>query len=61
MKRIYSTGEAARLLGVPVHRISYAHASGKVKEPARVFGKRAYSENDLAALAKFFGVKGVRP
>jgi hypothetical protein len=38
---IYSTGEVARLLGLRIHQIAYAHATGQVGEPTlRFLGKR---------------------
>ena len=55
--RIYSLGEAARLLGVPSHRLTYTHTSGKVPEPERVLGKRAYRAEDIRALAVHFGIE----
>jgi hypothetical protein len=57
MKTIFSTGEAARLLGVQPYRIEYALATGRIKEPNRVFGKRAYRWPELVALAEHFGVE----
>lgn len=57
----YSTGEAARLLGIPAHRIVYALAGGRVREPQRLFGKRAFRCSDLVALAGHFGVSLPRP
>src|SRR5262245_34385202 len=33
MIHVYSTGQIARLLGVPAHRIEYAHAKGLLDEP----------------------------
>ena len=61
MTRFLSLGEAARLLGVPPHRITYAHSVGSVAEPERVMGKRAYCQGDLARLAKHFGVRLFEP
>jgi hypothetical protein len=57
----YSTGEAARLLGVPSHRLVYAIAGGKVREPRRLLGKRAFRWPDLVALASHFGVSLTQP
>ncbi len=57
MKTIFSTGEAARLLGVKPYRIEYALATGQIPEPNRVFGKRAYQWSELLALAEHFEVK----
>lgn len=60
-KEIFSTGEAARILGIQAYRVTYAHAVGAVKEPERVFGRRAYRWADLCALAKYFGVQLLNP
>jgi len=57
MKRLFSTGDVAKLLGIPIHRISYAHTTGQLPEPTRVFGKRAYRWNEIRTLAGHFGVK----
>jgi hypothetical protein len=57
MNDYFSTGEAARLLGVQSYRISYAHATGQVAEPIRVMGKRAYRWPDLIALSKHFNIE----
>lgn len=47
--------DAARKLGVPFWRVRYAHASGRVKEPARRLGAtKAYSPEDLEALRRHF-------
>ena len=55
MTKFYSTGEAARLLGVKPYRLEYALATGQVPEPERVFNKRAW--RDLSTLAEHFGVE----
>jgi hypothetical protein len=52
---MYSLNQVSRRLGVPYYRISYAHASGAVREPdGRFAGKRIYTEADVAELAKHF-------
>ena len=61
MATYYSLGEAARMLGVPAYKITYSHAVGKLPEPARLLGKRAYRENDLTRLAQHFGVQLSQP
>jgi hypothetical protein len=48
--------ETARLLGVPQNRIVYAFSSGKVQEPKRVLGRRAFGKKDIERLAKHFGI-----
>ena len=56
MTAYYSMGEAARLLDVQRYRISYAHSTGRIPEPPRLFGRRAYRWPDLQSLADHFGV-----
>jgi len=42
-------------LGVAVHVIQYAHASGKLAEPPlRLAGKRIYSKSDYDRVAEYF-------
>jgi len=54
----YSIGEAARMLGVKQHRLAYAHTNGgDLAEPQRIFGKRAYTQDDLERAAQYFGVE----
>jgi DNA-binding transcriptional MerR regulator len=61
-RTIFSTGEVARLLGVQAYRVTYAHATGQVAEPSRLFGgRRAYSLSDLKLLAKHFNVQLLDP
>lgn len=55
---MFSLRDVSRRLGVPYYRISYAHSTGAVREPVNRFaGKRLYTEADVAALAKHFGIK----
>lgn len=55
---MFSLRQVSKRLGVAYWRISYAHASGAVREPkSRFAGKRLYTEADLAALAQHFGVQ----
>lgn len=61
MDKYFSLKEAGRILGVQPYRIAYAHTTGQVKEPLKVFGKRAYRKSDLSALAKHFGVQPITP
>jgi len=57
MNEYLSTGEAARLLRVPAYRIVYALTTGRIQEPIRLFGKRAFRRSDLTAMAAHFGVQ----
>ena len=53
---IYRIAEAARLIGVQPYQIAYAHTTGKILEPKRIFGQRAYEWADIKILADHFGV-----
>ena len=53
----FSTGQVARLLGVPIHKLSYAHATGHLPEPSQRFlGKRCYTADEVQQAANYFGV-----
>lgn len=55
---LYSTHDCAKLLGIEEHRITYAQRKGTLPEPTFfVAGKRIYTADDLADIAKFFGIK----
>jgi len=55
---MFSLRQVSKRLGVAYWRISYAHASGAVREPiSRFAGKRLYTEDDVATLAKHFNVQ----
>lgn len=57
MNTIYSTGQLARLLGIPAYKIGYAHATGRLEEPAfRFLDKRCYTAADVCRVAAHFGV-----
>ena len=57
MDQLFSAGQVARLLGLPAHRISYAHASLALAEPARrILNKRMYSAAEVRAVAAHFNV-----
>ena len=57
MTTIFSTGQLARLLGIPAYKIGYAHATGRLEEPAfRFLDKRCYSIADVRRVAAHFGV-----
>ena len=51
---MYSTGQAARAVGVPTHRLKYALEAGFVKEPARLNGRRCFSAADLKLVHHHF-------
>lgn len=58
MDQLFSTGQVARLIGVPSYRIEYAHTHNKLDEPVqRVMNKRLYSLDDLRRVAQHFGIE----
>lgn len=58
MDQLFSTGQVARIIGVPSYRIEYAHSNTGLAEPAqRVMNKRLYSFDDLRRVAVHFGVE----
>ena len=57
MKHILSTGQVAKLLGIQVYQIGYAHSTGQLAEPAfRFLDKRVYTEGDVLRVAAHFGI-----
>jgi hypothetical protein len=57
MNTIHSTGQVARMLGIPTYRIGYAHSTGSLEEPAyRFLDKRCYTNADVRRVAAHFGV-----
>ncbi len=57
MQQLLSVGQVARLLGIPPHRLSYAHASLALAEPElRIMNKRMYTTDDVNRVAEHFGV-----
>lgn len=57
MDLLFSAGQVARLLGLPAHRIAYAHASLALAEPGRrILNKRMYTIDEVRAVAAHFGV-----
>jgi hypothetical protein len=56
MKQIYAKNEVVRLLGIQPYQIDYAMATGKIPEPQRIFGRRAFRWREIVALAEHFNV-----
>jgi hypothetical protein len=57
MNELLSTGQLARLIGVPLYKIAYAHLHQDLAEPAcRILGKRMYDAEDVRRVAEHFGV-----
>jgi DNA-binding transcriptional MerR regulator len=53
MNNVLGLGSVARRLNVARHRIVYAVESGFVPEPARLEGRRAFSEKDIEPTGLF--------
>lgn len=57
MEQIYSTGQAAKMIGVARHRIEYAIVSGHLPEAHfRFLDKRCFTAADIQQMAEYFGV-----
>lgn len=55
MQNIYSTGDVARLLGIPAHKFTYAISTGALPEPVqRNANQRCFSEEDVRRIATYF-------
>ena len=58
MTELFSIRDVARNLGVPAHKICYAHVQGKLAEPKFwVAGNRVYTLADLRRVAAYFAQK----
>jgi len=57
MTTILSTGQLAKLLGIPAYRIGYAHSTGALAEPdTRFLDKRCYNTADIQRVAAHFHI-----
>lgn len=54
MPQIMSMAEVAKLAGVEPHRVQYALSRGRLPEPARVNGRRAFSPKDVERVREYF-------
>jgi DNA-binding transcriptional MerR regulator len=55
MYQLYSTTEAARLIGVTEFRLAYAHRAGHLAGPTyRIANKRIYTESDIERVTEYF-------
>ena len=52
----YTMTEVAHRLGLKYYRIAYQHKVGKLAEPLRAGGRRAYGPDDVRRVAEHFGV-----
>ena len=58
MQNLFSVADVANRIGIPEHRITYAHRIHRLADaPLRIAGKRIYTEADLYRIAKYFGVQ----
>jgi DNA-binding transcriptional MerR regulator len=53
----WTLSEVGRHLGVQTYRIIYSHYKGAVPETARFCGRRAYGEDDIDRLARYFKIE----
>lgn len=57
MATYYSSGDVARTLAIPQHKITYAISNQIIADSTlRIGGKRIFTEADLSRLAAYFGV-----
>jgi DNA-binding transcriptional MerR regulator len=57
MTTILSTGQLAKLLGIPAYKIGYAHSTGALAEPdSRFLDKRCYTTADIQRVAAHFHI-----
>lgn len=52
-----SIRDVAKTTGVPVHKIRYALASGRLTEPGRAGGRRCFLAEDIEAVRRLFQSK----
>ena len=58
MENIYSTGQAAKMLGIQRHRIEYAIVNGHLPEARfRFLDKRCFDAADIQGMAEYFGIE----
>ncbi len=61
MKKHYLLNEAAKLVGIPGYRISYAITNGYLPEPEeRLNNHRLFTAEDIARIAEHFAEKSLR-
>lgn len=54
MKKLFSTVEVSRRAMIAPHRLVYALAQGRLKEPRRLNGRRCFSERDVEEVKAYF-------
>ena len=61
MSDYYTLTEVAHQLGLKYYRIAYQHKVGKLAEPLKAGGRRAYGPDDVMRVAEHFGVPATGP
>jgi DNA-binding transcriptional MerR regulator len=61
MNTHYTLTEVAQQLGLKYYRIAYQHKVGKLAEPLKAGGRRAYGPDDVRRVAEHFGVPTAGP
>ena len=57
-EELCSIRDVGKRLGIAPHQIAYAHSQERLPEPRfRVAGKRIYTADDVAMVAKYFAEK----
>jgi len=51
---LFTIGEVSRFVSISINRIAYHHSTGRLPEPGRFAGDRAYTEEDLARVRAYF-------
>jgi DNA-binding transcriptional MerR regulator len=54
MTQVFSTVEVCRRAMIAPHQLVYALASGKIREPKRLNGRRCFSEKNIEEVKKYF-------
>lgn len=54
MKQLFSTSEVARICMTQTHVLVYALSKGRIKEPVRLNGRRAFTEKDVELVKQYF-------
>jgi len=57
--RLLSITDVSKESGVPRHRITYALATGRIREPKRLKNRRCFSPQDLERIKTFFARREV--
>ena len=56
IENVYTTGDLSRLLGVQLHRLTYALASIRIEPVRRVGQYRLFAESQLPAIRSALGI-----